>query len=222
MESLQIREKKIFETLKKIKNFDFVIIGGYAVNTYTLPRFSVDCDIVSDNKAILKELEKLDYKKIKTRDEPPYHENFIRFEKKLDKGFKANIDIFNNKVTSRETKAGFNKKWIFENSSIKTLRGKTITEKLKLRIINIEALIVMKFISCRTTDIRDIFMLTPNIKDKAWLKEEISQRCNFKDRFDTIKNIITSDKFKDNLQGVYGYIEDKIFEKHKKAVLALQ
>jgi len=46
MELLQIREKEIFETLKKIKKSEFVVIGGYAVNAYTLPRFSVDCDIV--------------------------------------------------------------------------------------------------------------------------------------------------------------------------------
>ena len=47
---LQLREKEIFETLKKMNNFKFVIIGGYAVNAYTLPRFSVDCDIVIKDK----------------------------------------------------------------------------------------------------------------------------------------------------------------------------
>ena len=46
MEKLQLREKEIFETLKKICKFKFVVIGGYAVNPYTIPRFSVDCDIV--------------------------------------------------------------------------------------------------------------------------------------------------------------------------------
>ena len=42
---LQLREKEIFETLNKLKGLNFVLIGGYAVNAYTLPRFSVDCDI---------------------------------------------------------------------------------------------------------------------------------------------------------------------------------
>ena len=57
-----LREKEIFETLKKIKDSEFVLIGGYAVTSYTLPRFSVDCDIVVDDvaysKKIGKELEK--------------------------------------------------------------------------------------------------------------------------------------------------------------------
>ena len=43
---LQVREQEIFETLRKLRNCNFVIIGGYAVNAYTLPRFSVDCDLV--------------------------------------------------------------------------------------------------------------------------------------------------------------------------------
>ena len=42
----QIREDEIFKTLKKILKYSFVLIGGYAVNAYTLPRFSIDCDIV--------------------------------------------------------------------------------------------------------------------------------------------------------------------------------
>ena len=50
MDMLQIREKEVFESLKKMKGLKFVVIGGYAVNAYTLPRFSVDCDIVVKDK----------------------------------------------------------------------------------------------------------------------------------------------------------------------------
>ena len=56
---LQLREKEIFETLKKMSKFKFVIIGGYAVSAYTLPRFSVDCDIVVKDKEELKEIEEV-------------------------------------------------------------------------------------------------------------------------------------------------------------------
>ena len=59
MELLQLREKEIFETLKKIKNCKFALIGGYAVNAYTLPRFSVDCDIVVKDEEELKEIEEV-------------------------------------------------------------------------------------------------------------------------------------------------------------------
>lgn len=41
-----LRETEIFRTLVSLQSRHFVVIGGYAVNAYTLPRFSVDCDIV--------------------------------------------------------------------------------------------------------------------------------------------------------------------------------
>jgi len=44
------REKLVFGLLQKLKDVDFVLIGGYAINAYTLPRFSVDCDLVVKNK----------------------------------------------------------------------------------------------------------------------------------------------------------------------------
>ena len=64
-------------------------------------------------------------------------------------------------------------------------------------------------------------MLVPNIKNKEWAKEEISKKYDFDKLFLKIKEKITSKQFKDTLQGVYGIIDDKVFEKHKKAILGL-
>ena len=223
MELLQLREKEIFDTLKKIKNRKFAIIGGYAVNAYTLPRFSVDCDIVTENKAetaeIAKELDKLDYKKAQDTDFGPYSGDFLRYEKTIKKNFIVSFDILIKNAYDRQTKAMFSAEWVFKNSALRALKGKTITGELKLRIVNPEALVVMKFVACRNTDIRDIFMLMPQVKDPKWVKGEISERVDFKDRFLKVKSKITSEQFKDNLQGVYGYIDKKLFEKYKKNIL---
>src|SRR3989344_7424035 len=223
MELLQLREKEIFDALKKIKNQKFAVIGGYAVNAYTLPRFSVDCDIVTENKAetaeIAKELDKLGYEMAKDTDFGPYSGDFLRYEKVIKKNFIVSFDILIKNVYDRQTKAMFSAEWVFKNSALRALKGKTITGELKLRIVNPEALIVMKFVSCRNTDIRDIFMLMPQVKDPEWVKGEVSERASFKDRFLKVKGKITSEQFKDNLQGVYGYIDKKLFEKHNKAIL---
>ena len=222
MDLLQIREKEIFEALNAIKKFDFVIIGGYAVNAYTLPRFSVDCDIIVKSLDLAKELEKIGYeKKDLSKVKLAYTGKFFRYEKKLPNDFKVSFDIFSKEVMDRETSGLFNEEWIFGNSSIRELRGKTISQKLKLRIISLDALVVMKFVSCRNTDIRDIFMLAPQITDAEWIKKEISERVSFKDYFNKIKDKITEKKFKDSLQGVFGFIDNAVFEKHKKAVLSL-
>lgn len=187
MELLQLREKEIFETLKKLRKFKFVVIGGYSVNVYTLPRFSVDCDIVIKGKDELKKIEdalkKINYKKEdNNKNKSSYYGDFCRYEKDLKDGFKVSIDILIKEVFDRQTNTIFSSEWIFENSGIRILKGKTINEELRLRIINSDALIVMKIISCRSTDIRDVFMLISQIRDKNWIKQEISRRYDFNNR----------------------------------------
>ncbi len=226
MEILQLREKEIFEALKKIKKFSFVIIGGYAVNPYTIPRFSVDCDIVlkdeNELKKLSKKLEENNWIKINTpKTDLPYHGDFVRYEKNIKKDINASFDILFKEVFGRKDKISFHAGWIFKNSSLILLKGKTIIDKLKLKVINIDALIVMKFISCRETDIRDIFMLTSKAKDLKWIKEEIIKKADFNEKFKIIKNKITSQDFRNALQGVYGKIDDKTFERYKEALLEL-
>ncbi|MEK6837517.1 MAG: hypothetical protein AABX69_02600, partial [Nanoarchaeota archaeon] len=82
-----------------------------------------------------------------------------------------------------------------------------------------DALLVMKIISCRPTDIRDAFMMIPNAKDKEWIKSEITLRYDLRNRINKIIDKVTSKQFKDGLSGVYGYFDAKVFEKHKKAIL---
>lgn len=224
---LQLREKEIFETLKKISKFNFVVIGGYAVNSYSpLPRFSVDCDIVIKDKSELNKIEgvliNMGYTvEENNKDKTSYYGDFLRLEKDIGESMKVSIDILIKEVLDRQTGATFSADWIFDNSEIKNLKGKTITEELKLKIINLDALFVLKFVSHRLTDIRDIFMLAPDIKNKEWVKKEISKKYDFDKLFLKIKEKITSKQFKDSLQGVYGIINDKVFEKHKKAILSL-
>ncbi len=224
MELVQHREKEIFETIKKIKSFDFVVIGGYAVNAYTLPRFSVDCDIVilkNSLKVIEKELLSYSYKQRDAIVNLPYHGSFVRYEKMLENKFKVSIDILIDVVIDRKTNASFSAEWVFENARKETLKGKTITEIIAVNVINLDALLVMKFISCRETDIRDIFMLIRYMKNRQWVKDEINKRYSFSAVFEEVKKTITSAKFKDNLQGVFGYIDNSLFEKHVKALLSL-
>ncbi len=225
MDPLQLREKEIFEALKKIKACQFAVIGGYAVNAYTLPRFSVDCDIVvgdySVSRKIGSELDKSGFK-VKSGKGFSYDGRFARYEKQIEKSFSVSVDILIGEVIDRQTGCIYSAQWVFDNSAIMRLRGKTITESLELRIIDMDALIVMKFICARLTDIRDVFMLLPNANDKDWIKEEISKRFDFEKAFNKVKVKITSAQFKNDLQGVFGYVDPKVFEKHKKAILGLE
>ena len=132
------------------------------------------------------------------------------------------MDILIGEVFDRETKAKFSSNWVFDNSALRNLQGKTISEQLRLKIVNADALFTMKMISCRQTDIRDIFLLINSVKDKKWIKKEISQRFDMKDRMNKILSKINSKKFKDELQGVFGMVDDKAFERNKKMILDLE
>ena len=72
-----IREEEIFKAIKWLKDYEFVLIGGYAVNAYTLPRFSVDCDIVLRDETELRKIEKnllgIGYKKVNLPKEPSFN-----------------------------------------------------------------------------------------------------------------------------------------------------
>ena len=120
------------------------------------------------------------------------------------------------------TGVAFAADWIFANSKPRVLKGKTIAEELKLRIIDVDALLVMKIISCRATDIRDVFMMIPAADDTSWIKSQITQRYDLKDRIAKIIEKVNSKQFKDGLSGVYGGFDVKVFEKHKKALFAIQ
>ena len=128
------------------------------------------------------------------------------------------MDILIGEVLDRQTKVKFSSDWIFDNSSLRNLQGKTISEQLEIRIINADALFTMKLISCRQTDIRDIFLLINSIKDKKIVKKEVSERYDLKDRLSKALSKIKSKQFKNELQGVFGMIDDKVFERNKKMI----
>jgi len=222
---LSLREKEIFETLKKLEGTEFVVVGGYSVNSYALPRFSIDCDIVIKEKNYLKKIElvlfEIGYQKMTDGNPSPYKGSFSRYEKTLQNNFKVSIDILIEKVTDRQSGDSFSAEWIFQNSENKELRGKTIFDKINVLIIKPDALFIMKFASCRMTDIRDLFMIIDKVEGFQKLKKRIREKEYFSKNFEKIRKLVSSEQFKNNLEGVYGYFDQKIFEKHKKRILEL-
>ena len=65
-------------------------------------------------------------------------------------------------------------------------------------------------------------MMMPNAENKGWIKSELSSRYDLNDRLSKIIEKVNSKQFKDGLSGVYGGFDQKTFDKHKKALIALQ
>src|SRR3990170_413321 len=106
MNPLQLREGEIFAAVNRL-DVAFVLIGGYAVNAYTLPRFSVDCDIVvrilDDAEKIIENLHSIGYAKISSTENEIYSGNFIRCEKRIIDNFIVSMDILFKSVLDRQT-----------------------------------------------------------------------------------------------------------------------
>ncbi|MDE1857338.1 MAG: hypothetical protein KGH98_04670 [Candidatus Micrarchaeota archaeon] len=219
MDQLQLRENEVFATLKKLAGHSFVVIGGYAANAYTLPRFSVDCDIVAERpeaEMIGRALERLGY--IRTEMRAGERTGFARYEKSVGASYRVSFDIMIGEVYDRQTGVRIGYRWIFDNSQVMVLKGKTIRNRLKVRVVGPDALFVMKIISCRAADIRDLFMMAFSIRDKKWIKREVSSRFDFSNRLRKVENAVSEGKFRDGLQGVYGLIDGSTFERNLRII----
>src|SRR3989344_9369780 len=114
------REQEIMKILNLLleKEFDFIVVGGYAISTYK-KRFSIDLDVVvkaEDLEKFEKILQKEGYvlhyeKEIALM----YGENFKRFMKKLN-NLPVNIDLLINGLVSRTTDATWGLDYVKRNS----------------------------------------------------------------------------------------------------------
>ena len=209
-----LREQAIFRALSSLSGCEFAIIGGYAVNAYVLPRFSVDCDLVA-NKAEGRKIAALLATQgfLKAGNAHEAYHNFERYERQVAPGFFASFDLLIDSVHDRLSGATFSAGWTLENSAIRTLAGKTIPDTLALRIINPDALFVMKFACARVSDIRDLFMLCTEVDSWEFARREIGSRIGFDGQHAKIMDKIRARQFKNNLEGVFGYIEPQAFAK---------
>jgi len=207
---LESREALILQVLKELPK-DVVLIGGYAVNAYVPPRFSIDCDIVVFEGAAeaKKTLAKHGFKETEKGDVP--HGEYIRF---VHEGSKVSFDLLLNSVLDRDSGILFEGNLFKQHSKERVTVGRASPIRIKMRIADPELLFSMKFISARRQDIRDIFMLSGTEPDWNLIKEIIKKKCGEKltqERAKLIKAKVTSKHYRDSLHGAFGRIPDKTF-----------
>lgn len=215
------REREILAVLKAIpKSKDYLLVGGYAVNAYTLPRFSIDLDISLPKKELdyfRKMLEGLGYKKITNFKGLPYSGEFERFDKKVD-GINVSMDLLINGVASRQTGAAYGFNYLKENSEIKEIQCRT--GNAEARVADKAVLAALKINSARKTDIRDLFMLCREGVDAEKIKKHLERvpAEKVREHIAAVKEAIGQEQFKDSVQGVFGLVDEKSFRKAKKKV----
>jgi len=209
---MQEREKIVLETLKKIPKRNVVLIGGYAVNAYVPPRFSIDCDLVvlGNSSKIGATLRRSGFVKIESGDLP--YGNYIRYFREKEK---VSFDLLVNSALDRETGIVFEGELFEKYSSKRVTVGRTNPVRIEMKIVDLELLFVMKFVTARRQDIRDIFMLAGEDLNWKLVGEIISMKCNgglIKKRINLIKNSTRSKNYRDSLQSAFGKIPDERFD----------
>ncbi len=209
---MQERERIVIETLKKIPKRNVILIGGYAVNAYAPPRFSVDCDLVvfGRTKAVETVLSRQGF--VKTEEGDVLYGSYIRYFMEKEK---VSFDLLVNSVLDRETGIFFEGELLKKNSKVRITVGRANPVRIKMKIIDPEFLFAMKFITARKQDIRDIFMLAG--EDLKWdlVTKIVSGKCSselIKKRRGLIKRSIHSKSYRDSIHGPYGKMPDERFD----------
>ncbi len=207
---LESREAVIFEALREMTG-GVVLIGGYAVNAYVPPRFSIDCDLV-----VLDQLDRIKGVLIEKgfdeieRGEVPKGE-YVRFLRRREK---VTFDLLINSVFDRETGIAFEGALFSKYSKERVTVGRVSPVGISMRIADPELLFAMKFVSARRQDVRDVFMLSGIELDWGLIREIIKTKCGrelIERRIGIIRSIVMSMSYRNSLQGSYGKIPDKTF-----------
>lgn len=217
------RERAVLEALAALPKENAVLVGGYAVNAYVPPRFSVDCDLVVLAKpdAIESKLVALGYSREERGDAPSGR--YTRYVKGIGKD-KVSFDLLVDAVEDRQTGVVFRKPLFEKHSAERTTTGRLHPARIRLRIADPELLFVMKFVAGRAADVRDAFMLAGEGLDRAVVQELVKGHCPrelVEKRAGAIRETVSGRTYRDALQGPYGVIPERSFERCKGRLLAL-
>jgi hypothetical protein len=157
------REAEIVRLLNAIhgSSLNYSLIGGYAVDAYSpLPRYSVDCDIVTETKELGDFTDLLMTNGFTTIE--TVYENEIEgiqtksYVKRIPEG-PVTAELMIDGVRCRQTEAV----WKAHEVMNTTAEGRIVcvNDTLPSRVVSREMLIAMKLHSGRDTDHRDIVML---------------------------------------------------------------
>ena len=157
------RENEILKTIRSFTNagLDFIVVGGYAVSGLGRHRFSVDLDVVIDEKdldAFTKTLEERGFERSMERAgfDEVYGGRFVSYVKRID-GLPVTADLLVGSLVCRATGASWSYEYIKRHSIATEVSG--IELSARCRVPERELLIALKIHSGRRADLRDVVVL---------------------------------------------------------------
>lgn len=218
---LNERERAVLEALQKLPTENAVLVGGYAVNAYVPPRFSIDCDLVvlGSPAALEGALTKGGFVRAHSGDVP--YGSYVRYVRKKEG---ISFDLLIDAVQDRDSQVVFERRFFEAYSHKRTTVGRVNPIRLELRIADPELLFAMKFVAGRRQDVRDLFMLAGESLDWTVVRKILKEKCTpalIAKRAETIRTIVNGDHYRASLQGAFGALPDERFESCKERLLAV-
>lgn len=206
------REAEIIRILGVLHSLSnkFVVIGDYGVSALGSHRFSVDCDLVIDEKEA-KSVEKIltmeGYgEKVSNLNRESHKAKTAKYVKLIE-GRRVSVDLSINGVKCRDTGG----QWSYETLSRNSLESYVVgvTDSTIARVPRKELLMAMKLHPARDTDLRDIVMLSeqPDWKGVADFAST-GTKSKLADQLDSGVKRIGSKEFPSSLNAEFGLRSD--------------
>ena len=223
------RENEILKTIRSFTNagLDFIVVGGYAVSSFGRHRFSVDLDVVIDEKdldAFTKTLEERGFERSMERAgfDEVYGGRFVSYVKRID-GLPVTADLLVGSLVCRATGASWSYEYIKRHSMVAEVVGIELSARCK--VPERELLIALKIHSGRRADLRDVVVLVEGAD-----VEEIVRHLRRGDlerlriQINRMLEMLRDPRLTDSLRGVFAIrrdVTDEI-EKTRKALEKVQ
>jgi hypothetical protein len=210
------KEQVVLETLAALPKENVVLVGGYAVNAYAPPRFSVDCDLVVLRGAeeVEKALEQRGFQKEDSGGSP--YGGFVRYSSK-DMGI--SFDLLVGSLVDNQTGVVLEGRLFEKHSAERRVVGRMAVSIVTMQVADPELLFATKFVPARRQDARDMFVLSGTRLDWRLTEQLIREKCSaelIKGRVSLVREITNARQFRDSLQGAYGRIPDERYARCKK------
>ncbi len=162
---LTARETEIIRILRVMSQatHGFVVIGGYAVSALGQHRFSVDCDLATDDehvKVLDASLNRDGYGRKRSRLGLPAGVATREYAKRVGEE-PSTVEIFVNRVVNRATQGTWTYGFMRENSIEALVVG--VTDSTPSRVVGRDLLVAMKLHAGRRQDLWDIVVLSRGV-----------------------------------------------------------
>ncbi len=181
----------------------FVVIGGYAVSALGQHRFSVDCDLATDEEHVRvldATLKRDGYARRKSR--PRLRGVATREYAKRVGSEPSTVELFVNRVVSRATRGTWTYDFIRESSVEALVVG--VTDSTASRVVGRELLVAMKLHAGRRQDLGDVVVLSRGVDWETVAKlAACGSKEKLTERLESATSEISSPKFASDLKSTF-------------------